>query len=168
MSATSTAPHFASVSRSAAGAVSLVCGALFGVGLVVGGMTDPQKVQAFLDLAGAWDPSLAFVMGSAVATCALFSWLARRRASPVFEKRFASPDTNANDGRLLTGAALFGVGWGLCGVCPGPGILSLGTTGVWPLVFVAAMAIGARTDGMVPGGWSGQRKSRRATTSTSF
>ncbi len=126
--------------------VSLSSGLLFGVGLWLSGMTSPAKVQGFLDVAGSWDPSLAFVMGAAVLTCAAFSWLARRRGAPVLEARFSPLESRTIDGRLITGAAVFGVGWGLCGVCPGPGLVSLGTAGVWPLVFVAAMALGARAE----------------------
>ena len=126
--------------------VSLLSGVLFGVGLVVSGMTSPAKVQGFLDLAGAWDPSLAFVMGAAVLTCGAFSWVARRRGAPVLDASFSVSESRTIDRRLLTGAAVFGVGWGLCGVCPGPSLVSLGTTGLWPVVFVAAMAIGARAE----------------------
>ncbi len=150
------------VRRVASPMVSLSSGALFGAGLVVAGMTDPRKVQAFLDLAGSWDPSLAFVMGSAVLTCALLSWWARRRAAPGLEASFASPEGRSIDGRLVTGAAVFGVGWGLCGVCPGPGIVSLGTSGVWPLVFVAAMAIGARAESALSWGPLPRLSRRRA------
>jgi len=127
--------------------VSLACGLLFGVGLWLSGMTSPAKVQGFLDVAGSWDPSLAFVMGAAVLTCAGLSWLARRRGVPVLDARFPPLESRAIDGRLITGAAVFGIGWGLCGVCPGPAIVSLGTAGVCPLVFVAAMALGARAEG---------------------
>ncbi|HSQ62080.1 MAG TPA: DUF6691 family protein [Polyangiaceae bacterium] len=126
--------------------VSLSSGLLLGIGLWLSGMTSPAKVQGFLDVAGAWDPTLAFVMGAAVLTCAAFSWVAGRRGAPVLDARFPPLESRTIDGRLITGAAVFGVGWGLCGVCPGPGIVSLGTAGAWPLVFVAAMALGARAE----------------------
>jgi uncharacterized protein len=126
--------------------VSLASGALFGVGLCVAGMTRPAKIFGFLDVAGAWDPSLAFVMGAAVLSCGALTWLARRRSAPVLDARFASPERRSVDARLITGAAVFGVGWGLAGVCPGPGLVSLGTAGLWPVVFVAAMALGARAE----------------------
>jgi uncharacterized membrane protein YedE/YeeE len=125
---------------------SLASGALFGVGLCLSGMTSPAKVQGFLDVAGSWDPSLAFVMGAAVLTWGALSWLARRRGAPLIDGRLQSVERRGIDRRLLTGAAVFGVGWGLCGVCPGPAIASLGTASLWPVVFVAAMALGARAE----------------------
>ena len=117
--------------------VSLGCGLLFGAGLVLSGMTDPAKVQAFLHLE---DPTLAVVMGSAVATCALFFVVARRRAPASFS------DTKRIDARLVSGAAVFGVGWGLVGACPGPAIVSIGAGATWSIVFVLAMLAGARLE----------------------
>ena len=127
--------------------VSFASGALFGLGLCVSEMTHPAKVRAFLDFSGNWDPSLAWVMAAAVASCALFSWVARRRGGPLLAARFHLAERTGVDARLLSGAAIFGVGWGLCGICPGPGIVSLGTGSLWPLVFVAAMAAGTRAEG---------------------
>lgn len=119
---------------------SLACGLLFGAGLVVSGMTDPAKIQAFLRFE---DPTLAVVMGSAVVTCALLFALARRRGvTPAVEKR-------AVDARLVTGAAVFGIGWGLVGACPGPAIVAVGSGAVWSIVFVLAMLAGARLEGAV-------------------
>ena len=116
---------------------SLVCGAVFGVGLVLSGMTNPATVQAFLDFK---DPSLAFVMGSAVITCAALYAIARRRnpAPFVITKRI--------DARLVSGAAVFGVGWGLVGACPAPAVVALGSGALWSFVFVAAMLGGARLE----------------------
>ncbi|ANP45762.1 DUF6691 family protein [Candidatus Viadribacter manganicus] len=115
---------------------------LFGVGLIVSGMTDPARVLGFLDVAGAWDPSLAFVMGGAVMVAAPFFLLARNREKPVFAAAFEPPQSARIDLRLIGGAALFGVGWGLAGLCPGPALVVLGLApqAVWP--FVVAMMIG--------------------------
>jgi uncharacterized protein len=117
-------------------------GLLFGVGLVVGGMTDPRKVIAFLDVGGAWDPSLAFVMLGAVAVHVIaYRWV-RGNAAPLFGDEFAIPKLRHIDRWLVGGAALFGVGWGLGGYCPGPSIVSLGAGSRDAIVFVVAMFIG--------------------------
>ena len=121
--------------------VALACGLVFGLGLGISGMTDPQKVQNFLDFAGTWDPSLAFVMGGAVTVSALGSWLARRRDRAVLGARFPELPS-AVDGRLLAGSALFGVGWGLVGLCPGPALANLARPEASTLVFVASMLAG--------------------------
>jgi len=118
------------------------CGWLFAVGLGVAGMTQPAKIIGFLDVAGAWDPSLLFVMGGAVALgLVAFPWVLKR-PSPVLEERFALPDKAAIDRSLLAGAALFGVGWGLSGYCPGPALVSLVTFKPSVLVFVACLLAG--------------------------
>lgn len=117
----------------------LVSGTLFGAGLVVGGMTDPQRVRGFLDLFGRWDPTLAFVMGGAVLVMAV-AWRIRARMSrPVFGPRFSLPDRTDLDGRLLAGAALFGVGWGLAGLCPGPAVAKLALAPMKVAPFIIAM-----------------------------
>ncbi|MEO8706936.1 MAG: DUF6691 family protein [Kofleriaceae bacterium] len=116
-------------------------GVLFGTGLVISGMTIPGRVTAFLDVGGAWDPTLALVMAAAIATFAPFAWHARTARRPLFESKFQVPTSRAIDGRLLGGAAIFGVGWGLSGYCPGPAIVSL-PSGTAALGFVAAMAAG--------------------------
>ncbi|MGM0435251.1 MAG: DUF6691 family protein [Pseudomonadota bacterium] len=120
----------------------LIAGLLFGLGLAVGGMTDPQRVVGFLDVAGAWDPTLIGVMGGAVVTSFIGYRLVWRMGAPSLEPRFFIPTREDLDGRLLGGAALFGIGWGLSGYCPGPAVASLsGLTG--PLAaFLAAMAAG--------------------------
>lgn len=128
------------MSRTLAGAL---CGVLFGIGLALAQMIDPNKVLAFLDLAGAWDPSLILVMGGgAGVTTLLFPWVLRR-SRPRLDSRFHLPAKRQVDGQLLSGAALFGIGWGLAGYCPGPALvaLTLGTAEPW--LFVAAMIAGS-------------------------
>lgn len=116
-----------------------VAGLLFSIGLGLGGMTDPAKVQGFLDFTGAWDPTLAFVMGGALAVHAPLAWLIRRRKAPVLAPAFPSPPRARVDGRLLTGAALFGAGWGLAGYCPGPAFTSLASGTGLVALFVLSM-----------------------------
>lgn len=121
-----------------------VSGLIFGVGLGVAGMTDPAKVIGFLDVAGAWDPTLAFVMGGAMTTYAFLRRLIQRRAGPLFAQAFPAPGKAGLDRRLLLGAGLFGVGWGIAGYCPGPGIVSafsVRTAGVFVLAMGAGMLI---------------------------
>lgn len=119
--------------------VAYVCGLLFAVGLGISGMTHPSKVLAFLDFAGDWDPSLALVMGSGVLVNLVFFRMATRRGAPLLAPSFSLPSKTAVDASLLGGAALFGVGWGLGGFCPGPAIVSV-VTGTTPVVaFVVAM-----------------------------
>lgn len=117
-------------------------GLIFGLGLVISGMADPAKVQNFLDVAGAWDPSLAFVMAGAIAVALPGYWLVRRRTRPLLGGSFAAPATSAIDTRLVAGAAIFGVGWGLAGFCPGPAVASLALGASGTLAFVPAMLIG--------------------------
>jgi uncharacterized membrane protein YedE/YeeE len=114
-------------------------GLLFGVGLLVSGMTDPHRVRAFLDFAGHWNPSLAGVMAGAIGVHGAALWLERRRLGAV-----AGPQAPQLpiDGRLFAGAAVFGVGWGLSGYCPGPAIVALGLAPARAFVFFAAMALG--------------------------
>lgn len=121
--------------------VSLVAGALFGAGLMVSGMTDTLKVQGFLDLFGAWDATLMFVMGGALLPMAI-AWRATRTRAPLTGGQFPASPSQKIDKRLLSGAALFGVGWGLAGLCPGPALASLSFGGASGLVFLAAMIVG--------------------------
>ena len=120
----------------------LFAGAVFGAGLSISGLINPAKVNAFLDIAGDWDPSLAFVMLGAVIVTAIGYRLVWRRGRPLLEQAFALPTRRDIDPNLLVGAALFGVGWGLGGVCPGPGLAGLGFGATETLAFVAAMIVG--------------------------
>jgi len=130
--------------------VALVSGLLFGAGLAVSAMVNPAKVIGFLDLAGAWDPSLAFVLGGAVAVWAAAYQVSRRMQAPLLAVSFAIPKRSDIDARLVGGAALFGVGWGLAGYCPGPAVSSL-ALGRWePAVFMAAMLAGMFAYRLVP------------------
>lgn len=117
-------------------------GVLFGMGLVLGGMTDPAKVIGFLDLAGRWDPSLAFVMGGALCVTFPTFQLLRSTARPLYETRFFLPTRQDVDRSLLGGAVLFGVGWGIAGLCPGPAVANLAFGAPEVLAFVAAMVAG--------------------------
>jgi uncharacterized protein len=122
--------------------INLFAGALFGLGLAVSGMVSPAKVIGFLDIAGDWDPTLAFVMGGALLVVIPAFRLILRRPHPVLADDFELPTKKEVDGRLLAGAALFGVGWGLGGFCPGPAVAAL-ASGLAPVfAFVAAMVAG--------------------------
>jgi uncharacterized protein len=123
-------------------ALALGAGALFGVGLVLGGMTEPTKVIGFLDVLGAWDPSLGFVMLGAVGVHGVFGVLVRKRSSPLWAPRFRLPTRRDIDTRLLAGSAVFGVGWALAGYCPGPAVVSVAGGGIGILIFVGFMAAG--------------------------
>lgn len=134
-----------STSWRAAGSAFL-SGALFAVGLAVAGMTNPAKVVGFLDLFGAWDPSLAFVMIGAIGVHVVAVRWSKRRRMPLFDGRFHLPTRRDVDVRLVVGSALFGVGWALAGFCPGPGLVAM-TAGQLPaLVFVLGMAAGAKLE----------------------
>jgi uncharacterized membrane protein YedE/YeeE len=124
------------------GLVALAAGMLLGVGLVLGGMTRPSKVLGFLDFGGDWDPSLACVMLGAVSVHFLAYRVVQGRAAPLLADEFALPTRRQIDARLLLGAAVFGIGWGLAGYCPGPGLVSLGAGNLGALVFVATMLVG--------------------------
>lgn len=122
--------------------VSLLSGLLFGAGLMLSGMADPQRVLGFLTLGPGWNPSLAFVMGGALCVSVpAFAWI-RRRGKPLLEGELPAL-SGGIDGRLLGGAALFGLGWGLIGFCPGPAIVSAGLLQAGGILFVAAMLMGA-------------------------
>ena len=122
--------------------VGLVSGMLFGVGLALSGMTDPARVRGFLDVFGHWDPTLAFVMGGALAVMSVAWAIQRRIERPLADGRFHLPGTVLIDRRLVAGAALFGIGWGLAGLCPGPAIASLAINPGPAAIFVAAMVAG--------------------------
>lgn len=121
---------------------SFIVGLIFGVGLILAGMTDPSKVIGFLDIAGAWDPSLAFVMGGAIAVGAVAFRFASRRAANFLGGAMRMPTKNDIDRRLVIGSLLFGIGWGMGGFCPGPGITAIGTGNPKAVVFVVAMVAG--------------------------
>jgi len=123
-------------------AIALAAGLIFGAGLAVSGMADPQRVQAFLDLFGAWDPTLAFVMGGAMIPMAIAWVVQRRMAAPVAASRFDLPGTNRIDPRLAIGALIFGAGWGIGGLCPGPAIADLAIAPAPAAMFIAAMLAG--------------------------
>jgi len=120
----------------------LLCGLIFGAGLLISGMVQPAKVLAFLDIFGAWDPSLAVVMAAALAVSVPGFRLADRSARPWFAGQYFRPGRSGIDLPLVAGAALFGIGWGLVGLCPGPALESLATLSPGIIVFVAAMACG--------------------------
>ena len=121
---------------------ALLSGLVFGLGLIVSGMANPAKVLGFLDLAGAWDPSLAFVMGGAILVGFFAFLIAKKRTLSFIGAEMKLPTASAIDRRLLTGNALFGAGWGIAGFCPGPGLVALGMGEPKALVFVAAMLVG--------------------------
>jgi uncharacterized protein len=124
-------------------ASALAAGLLFGLGLAISQMVNPEKVLGFLDVAGDWDPSLALVMGGAVGVAMLAFRFVLKRGKPMFESEFHLPRMTKVDRRVLLGSAVFGLGWGLGGYCPGPGIASLSAGSVEALVFVAGMALGS-------------------------
>lgn len=123
-------------------AAALAAGALFGAGLEISGMARPEKVRGFLDVTRVWDPSLAFVMLGAVGVYFVAWRVARRRDRPLLAERFDLPAKDAIDGRLVVGAAIFGVGWGVGGFCPGPAIVAAGGGASAALVFLGAMTVG--------------------------
>ena len=117
-------------------------GLVFGIGLIISGMTDPSKIIGFLNLAGPWDPSLALVMGGAVGVGLLAFHFARRRTSAFLGGAMHLPTARQIDGRLVLGSLAFGVGWGLAGYCPGPAVVSVGMGQGKAIVFVVAMIAG--------------------------
>ena len=123
--------------------VALLAGLLFGLGMMVSGMVDPHRVLGFLDIAGAWDPSLMFVMGGALAVfLPVYLLVIKKRSVPVCSEKFEMSNSTVIDKKLVTGAALFGLGWGIAGICPGPAVTS--TLGLNPsmLVFIVTMLVG--------------------------
>jgi uncharacterized protein len=121
---------------------SFLAGLVFGLGLIVSGMANPAKVLGFLDLAGAWDPSLAFVMAGAIAVGLVAFAVATKRAMSFLGAEMKVSRTREIDRRLVAGSALFGIGWGIAGFCPGPALVALGMGEVKALAFVAAMLAG--------------------------
>lgn len=122
--------------------IALLAGTIFGAGLTVGGMTDPARVRGFLDLLGDWDPTLAFVMGGALLVMAIAWRFVPGMARPIFEDGFHVPGSSDLTPKLIGGAALFGIGWGIAGLCPGPGFAALAIDPLSAAIFVAAMFAG--------------------------
>jgi uncharacterized membrane protein YedE/YeeE len=122
--------------------MSLLAGLVFGIGLIVSGMADPAKVLGFLDLAGAWDPSLAFVMAGAIAVGVIGFAVAKRRRRSLLGLPMQLPGTGPVDRKLVLGGLMFGIGWGLAGFCPGPALVALGMGSAKAIVFVIAMLAG--------------------------
>jgi len=120
----------------------LASGTLFGSGLALSGMTDPERVRGFLDVFGRWDPTLVFVMGGAVLVMAIAWWIRSRLTAPVFGDKFSLPDRRDLDAKLIGGSALFGIGWGIAGLCPGPAMASLAIAPLQALPFIFAMLVG--------------------------
>lgn len=122
--------------------MALLAGVVFGLGLIVSGMTDPSKVTGFLDLAGSWDPSLALVMGGAIGVGLIPFRFSRTRSQAMLGGPMQLPVTRQIDRQLVLGGLTFGVGWGLAGYCPGPALASLATGASKPLIFTVAMLVG--------------------------
>ena len=130
--------------------IALFAGALFGAGLAFSGMADPQRVRGFLDLFGRWDPTLAFVMGGALVPMAIAWRIQKRMAVPVLAVRFSLPTNLDLDSRLIGGSALFGIGWGVAGLCPGPAIADLAIAPIPAAIFVLAMLGGMILHRLLP------------------
>lgn len=128
----------------------IVSGALFGAGLTLSGMTDPARVRGFLDVFGHWDPTLAFVMGGAVIVMAIAWRIQARMARPVLGEKFSLPDRRDFDRPLIAGSALFGIGWGIAGLCPGPAVASLALSPLSAMPFIAAMLAGMALHNLLP------------------
>ena len=128
---------------------SLLAGLLFGLGMAISGMVDPARVIAFLDLAGDWDPSLAFVIVAAIGVMFVAVRIGRRQPAPLFDTRFHEPEFKRIDAPLVVGSALFGIGWGMSGICPGPAISLIA---FWPsnlLLYLVALFLGSYAGALV-------------------
>ncbi|MCW8092718.1 DUF6691 family protein [Alteromonas sp. ASW11-130] len=121
---------------------SLFCGLLFGLGLIISGMSNPARVLNFLDWSANWDPTLAFVMGGAIAIAGPGIYWVRKQGSPLFSDKFDIPTTTKIDVKLILGATIFGIGWGIGGFCPGPGVVAVATLQSDVILFVVAMLAG--------------------------
>ena len=122
--------------------ISLISGAIFGFGLTVSSMTNPAKVLGFLNLFGQWDPSLIFVMLGAIIVSAPFFFLFKSKTKPLFVQSFSIPEIKKIDTKLIIGSSLFGIGWGVVGLCPGPAISSLALLNNYSLAFIVSMFLG--------------------------
>ncbi len=139
----------------------LLIGVLFSLGLGLSGMTDPEKILEFLDVKGNWDPSLIFVMASAIPVYALFYRIIMRSRRPLLENKWYVPARADIDVKLITGAGIFGIGWGMSGICPGPGIAAIGALSKGAAVFVACYVIGFSAEAAYDktiGAWFGASK----------
>ncbi len=132
------------------GLVALLAGLVFGFGLALSGMTDTNKVLGFLDLTGAWNPALIFTMGSAVAVTLIAFRFVLRRSRPILTETFFLPTRSAIDWRLVVGAAIFGMGWGIYGYCPGPALTALVYGEADTILFVIAMVVGMGISSRIP------------------
>ncbi len=130
--------------------IALIAGVLFGAGLAFSGMADPARVQAFLDLGGNWDPTLAFVMGGAMLPMAVAWAVKRAMKAPIAAPAFEVPSNRTLDKPLAIGAILFGIGWGIAGLCPGPAVANLGLVPMSVLPFIIAMLIGMAAHRFIP------------------
>jgi uncharacterized protein len=139
---------------------SLLAGLVFGLGLIVSGMANPAKIHGFLDFAGRWDPSLAFVMTGAIAVGVIAFAMANKRTVSLIGAEMKLPSARHIDRRLVVGSALFGIGWGVAGFCPGPGLVALGMGEAKAVVFVAAMLAGMAVFGFL------ERHAQRAVLGT--
>ncbi|MBU2532244.1 MAG: YeeE/YedE family protein [Alphaproteobacteria bacterium] len=137
--------------------VSYLIGLLFGLGIVVSGMVNPAKVINFFDVFGTWDPSLAFVMGGALITTLIGYRIVLKRSDPLFEPRFKLPVSSRVDARLLAGAAVFGVGWGIAGFCPGGAVPAIGTGRSEVFVFFAGLLPGLIATRFLLARWDDRR-----------
>ena len=147
--------------------IAYLIGLIFGVGISMSGMANPAKVLNFFDLAGSWDPSLAFVMGSAVlVTFVGYRWVLNR-SKPVFESNFGLPTRNDIDLRLVGGSLIFGVGWGISGFCPGGALPVIGTGNSMVLLFVAAMLVGMVTTRLLDNAFTKKAITKKANASAS-
>jgi uncharacterized membrane protein YedE/YeeE len=129
--------------------IAVLSGALFGAGLAVSGMVDPARIRGFLNVFGHWDPTLAFVMGGAVGVMAAAWMLKARMQKPIYAETFPLPPTGLIDARLIIGSAIFGVGWGLSGLCPGPAIANLAISPRSALIFIGPMLLGMAIQSIV-------------------
>lgn len=124
--------------------IALISGLIFGAGMMFSGMVDPQRVIGFLDITGAWDPSLAFVMGGGLLVfMPIYLFYIRHKVKPVCAEEFKVTKNNQLDKPLVIGAALFGLGWGIAGICPGPAITSLGSADLGVILFIVSMIVGS-------------------------
>lgn len=123
---------------------AFICGLLFGLGLLMAGMANPAKVLGFLDIAGLWDPSLALVMIGAIAVAFVAFWYSKKMPQSLLNTKFSWPEATAITKPLLAGSALFGLGWGLVGLCPGPALVLAGTGSIEGLIFIVFMLVGIR------------------------